>query len=327
MPIAPDIASRFTRDLDALCPQAARIGIAVSGGADSLALLLLAASVRSGQVEAATVDHALRPESRGEAKMVSTVCAELGVPHRVLTAQWDTTPQSALQERARHERYRLLGLWGAERGLDAILAAHHLDDQAETFLMRLVRGAGVRGLAGIRPSATIPGGNLPLLRPLIGWRRNELEEICNQAGLSPAIDPGNADQTFERVRVRGALADADWLDSAAIAASAQHLADADRALEWAVDRAWPADVDESDGGFSYRPGNAPKEVRRRVTERIVRRLASEGGSSLRGAELDHLLNTLARGDQATLRGVLCKGGDIWRFVSAPHRTRRGEDSR
>ena len=140
---------RFRRDLDALVAPDARLGIAVSGGPDSLALLLLAAEARPGQVEAATVDHALRPASKSEAEVVAEVCARLGVPHVILSADWDEKPETAIQERAREMRYRLLGEWARERRL-TILTAHHLDDQAETLLMRLARGAGVRGLAGMR---------------------------------------------------------------------------------------------------------------------------------------------------------------------------------
>src|SRR4051794_28920400 len=143
----PALAERFARDLDALIAPDARIGIAVSGGPDSLALLLLAAATRPGRIEAATVDHALRRESRDEAAMVHDLCETLGVPHRTLTVEWQEKPESALQERARKQRYALLSAWASERGLDAIATAHHLDDQAETLVMRLARGSGVRGLA------------------------------------------------------------------------------------------------------------------------------------------------------------------------------------
>src|SRR5437870_1360883 len=102
------LLDRFAHDLDALIATDARIGIAVSGGPDSLALLLLAAATRPGRIEAATVDHALREGSRAEAEMVAAACAELGVAHAILTAQWDDRPATGIQERARQERYRLL---------------------------------------------------------------------------------------------------------------------------------------------------------------------------------------------------------------------------
>ena len=325
---APTLLDRFKRDLDRLVPRDGRLGIAVSGGPDSLALLLLAVAARPGAVEAATVDHALRPESRDEAEMVASFCTRLGVPHAILVAQWDERPTSALQERARAERYRLLGAWAQERALDALVTAHHLDDQAETLLMRLARGAGARGLAGMRPVSKVPGSDFALLRPLLGWRRHELEQVCGEAGLSPATDPGNLDDRFERVRFRRAIAGADWLDPIALASSASHLAASDAALEWTVGKVWEKDVTVGKEEILYRPGDAPDEIRRRVLTRILQRLATEGDASeLRGAELANLLEKLDEGGQATLRGVLCKGGEQFRFIPAPNRTRPASNGR
>ena len=316
------LIDRFSRDLDAVIAPGARIGIAVSGGPDSLALLLLAAAARPGRVEAATVDHALRPGSRGEAEMVAGVCTELGVPHAILTAQWDDKSATAIQERARTKRYRLLAQWATERKLDAVATAHHLDDQAETVLMRLARGAGVRGLGAMRPVAIVPGSEIPLLRPLLGWRRSELEQICSAAGVQPARDPSNEDEQFERIRIRRALAEADWLDPGALAASAANLGEAEVALEWATEREWERAVTCSEAEVLYRPTGAPSEIQRRIVARAVAQLATEGdGADLRGRELDRVLSTLASGEKSTLRGVLCSGGETWRFVPAPNRTR------
>ena len=217
--MVPDAAliDRFARDLDALIPSGARVGVAVSGGADSLALLLLAAAARPAAIEAATVDHGFRAESRGEAETVAAVCSKLGIPHAILDVRWREKPKTAIQERARQERYRLLGFWAEERGLRAVATGHHADDQAETFLMRLNRGAGVRGLAGMRPRSIAPGTDIRLIRPLLRWRHSELEDVCAAAHLTPAVDSSNDDAQFERVRLRQSLAAADWLDPAAIA--------------------------------------------------------------------------------------------------------------
>src|SRR4051812_34935528 len=116
----PALAERFARDLDALIAPDARLGIAVSGGPDSLALLLLAAAARPGRIEAATVDHALRHESCQEAAMVHELCESLGIPHRTLTVEWLEKPETALQEQAREQRYALLSRWAGDRGLKAI---------------------------------------------------------------------------------------------------------------------------------------------------------------------------------------------------------------
>jgi tRNA(Ile)-lysidine synthase len=314
------LVDRFARDLDALIAPNARIGVAVSGGPDSLALLLLAAAARPGGIEAATVDHGLRPEAGAEAELVTALCQRLGVPHNILTARWREDPVSAIQERARGERYRLLGFWAEEQALDAIATAHHADDQAETLLMRLVRGAGVRGLAAMRARAVTPGKHVRLIRPLLGWRRSELEAICVDAALTPVADPSNEDLQFERVRIRRALREADWLDSAAIARSAANLADADAALEWAVRIEWDRAVHERHGTILYRPTGAPAEILRRIVARAVRQLATEGEADLRGPELSRLLVSLSTGGTATLRGVRCTGGPDWCFTRAPPRS-------
>ena len=324
---APELVDRFRSDLDALIAPDARIGIAVSGGPDSMALLLLAAATRPGQIEAATVDHGLRPESHAEAETVAGVCGQLGVPHAILAAEWKK-PQTAIQERARAERYRLLAGWAHDRNLAAVATAHQLDDQAETFLMRLARGAGVQGLAGMRPSAHVPGSRLPLLRPLLSWRRSELEAIVAGVGVKAVSDPSNSDEQFERVRVRRALGRADWLDPEALASSVANLADADAALRWSANQEWQRAVRGGESEIVYKPDVAPPEIRRRIVTRAVASLATEGDAEdLRGRELDRLLETLAGGGKATLRGVLCSGGERWRFVPAPQRTLRGAKGR
>jgi tRNA(Ile)-lysidine synthase len=322
-PAAPDpgLVGRFAADLGGLVAAGDRLGLAVSGGPDSLAMLLLAASARPGQVEAASVDHGLRPEAADEAAMVATVCAHLGVPHSTLTAEWEEKPETRLQERARAERYRLLNQWAQERGLTAVATAHHLDDQAETLMMRLNRGSGTRGLAGMRPLSPlpVPGSAVRLVRPLLGWRRSELEQVCASAGLQPARDPSNCDDQFERVRMRVALAGADWLDVEAAARAAGHLAEADSALDWAADREWTSQVSEGKDEVVYRP-SAPAEIRRRIVSRAIAKLATEGaGDVLGGRELDQLMSALADGGASTLRGVRCSGGEAWRFSPAPPR--------
>lgn len=325
---AAALVDRCRVDLEPLIAPDARLGIAVSGGPDSLALLLLAAAARPGMIEAATVDHALRPDSAAEAEMVAAICQQLGVPHQVLRVEWDKKPTTAVQERARKARYRLLGAWARERGLGAVATAHHLDDQAETFVMRLARGAGVKGLAGMRRAARVPGSDMSLLRPLLGWHRSELEQVCAAAGITPAADPSNEDEQFERVRVRRAMAAAEWLDREAISRSAAHLLQAEAALRWAAAQEWDRAVTAGEGEIVYRPGTAPREIRRRIIAGVIAKLAEEGdGAELRGRELDRLLAALHAGGKATLRGVLCSGGEEWRFVPAPNRTRRSANLR
>jgi tRNA(Ile)-lysidine synthase len=201
-----------------------------------------------------------------------------------------------------------------------VATAHHLEDQAETLLMRLARGAGARGLAAMRPATTIPGCDLALVRPLLGWRRAELADICANAGVQPVADPSNEDDRFERVRLRHELGQAAWLDPEALAASAAHLRDADVALDWATQLEWARSAHNGGAEIVYRPTDAPPEIRRRIVQAAIARLASEGqGPELRGRELDRLMTVLTEGNVATARGVRCAGGEEWRFSKAPRR--------
>lgn len=319
----PRTLDRFRADLGALIAQSERFTVAVSGGPDSLALLLLAAAARPGEIEAATVDHALRPESREEAEQVAAICTRLGVPHTILAIEWDVPPATAIQQQARQMRYGALAGWMRDRGLSSVATGHHLDDQAETLIMRLNRGSGVRGLSGMRPLASVPGHpELELLRPLLGWRRSELEALCAGAGVEPIMDRSNEDERHERVRIRRALAAADWIDPEALARSASNLADADDAVEWAAAMEWTRFAAIGEGEIAYRPSSAPPEVVRRIVARAIEELGTEGEpGDLRGRELDRLIAELDAGATATLRGVHCKGGAEWRFTRAAPRRR------
>lgn len=298
------------------------VGLAVSGGPDSLALLLLAHATMPGRFAVVTVDHCLRAASADEAAMVARVCADRGIAHTTLSL--GLAAGAGVQARARTARYAVMAEWALTHGLGAIVTAHHADDQAETLMMRLNRGAGVRGLAGMRPIGVVPGSaKLPLLRPLLGWRRAELGHVVAAAGVAASDDPSNRDDRFERVRLRGAMASAQWLDASALAASAAHLADADAAIEWATDRAWADIVAEGDA-LAWRP-DGPRAIRLRVLERIVAML---GTSDPRGSEVARWLAALEAGAVATLGGVRGDGRidaqrKAWRFTRAPaHRNMR-----
>jgi len=300
-------AARFRADLEALTGTAPeRLALAVSGGPDSLALLLLAAAAFPGRVHAATVDHGLRPEAAAEAGFVARICSGLGVPHAILAAAMTETAN--VQAAARARRYALLGRWAGEIGALCLVTAHHLDDQAETLVMRLLRGAGLTGLAAIRAV------NPPVVRPLLGWRRAELAAIVAAAGIRPVADPSNADERFDRVRVRKRLAEADWLDPVPLARSAAALAEAEEALDWAAERLW---AERAEGG-ALDPAGLPAELKRRL---VLRMIAALGGAVPRGADLGRLLAALERGETATLSGIKCVGGRLWRFAPAPPRRR------
>jgi tRNA(Ile)-lysidine synthase len=323
--MVPDAAllDRFRSDLDALSGAGERIGVAVSGGPDSLALLLLAAAARPGRIEAATVDHGLRPDSADEAEFVASISRQLGVPHATLTAQWENKPASAIQERGREERYRLLEAWMADRALDVLVTAHHADDQAETILMRLNRGSGLRGLAGMRAKAQIPGGTGPLLRPLLGWRRVDLQAVCDQAGIEPVVDPSNSDDQFERVRVRKAIEEASWLKPESLAASAAHLASADEALDWIVDGLAPARVLDDAEALRVDAQGLPPELQRRL---LLHAFGRFHAAKPRGSDLSRAIDALRTGGVATLSGLKLEGGKTWRISEAPPRRNARRDS-
>lgn len=315
---ADEAVERFSRSVNKHASEDQTIGLAVSGGPDSLALLLLAAAARPGKVEAATVDHALRKGSREEADMVAELCKQLGVPHKVLTIAWEKAPTAAIQEQCRSRRYQMLGDWTTAWGIGALATAHHAEDQAETLLMRLVRGSGIRGLAAMRASRPLTG-EIKLVRPLLGWTRQELADICAAAGVTPAIDPANSDPRFERVRVRQMLAKIKWLDPIGLANSASFLNQADEALRWSANQEWRKRVKEEDSIITFDPARLPREISRRILRAIIMNLESEGKGEIRGAELERLLDAMAAGEKTTLRGVLCGGGEIWRFAKAPER--------
>jgi len=222
-------------DTAGLCAFLERVGaprrllLAISGGADSMALMRLAAPLNADgrfQISVATVDHQLRAGARAEADLVARCAKALGLGHAILS--WaGAKPSSGLQAAARHARYRLLIDHAGATGAQALLTAHHADDQAETVFMRLHRGSGPRGLAGMAETSLVAAGagaRLALLRPLLGVRRRELRRLMTDAGADFVDDPSNDDVAYQRVRVRrlidrlerdGALSVAALLDAAA----------------------------------------------------------------------------------------------------------------
>jgi tRNA(Ile)-lysidine synthase len=186
--------------------EARGIVAAVSGGPDSACLMhLLAAWRESGErppIIVATVDHGLRQESAGEARQVGRWAKALGLRHKTLIWRGDK-PQTGIQEAAREERYRLLADLARKVRASHVVTAHTLDDQAETVMMRLVRGTGVGGLAGMRPA--LLRDEIILARPFLGVAKVRLLATCAAAGWPYLDDPSNADPRFTRVRLREQL--------------------------------------------------------------------------------------------------------------------------
>ncbi|TCK23213.1 tRNA(Ile)-lysidine synthase [Ancylobacter aquaticus] len=294
--------------------------LAVSGGPDSTALMLLAQRWQAQcrpptRLHVATVDHGLRPESRAEAQAVGALAGRLGLAHARLDLPVPL-PGTRLQEAARHERYQALAAHAGAIGATAIATAHTRDDQAETVLFRLMRGSGIGGLAGMR--AARPHGPLTLLRPLLSRPKAELVALCRAAGISFVEDPSNSDPRFARARLRTLLPSlaAEGLDAAAMERLARRMARADAALEAATDEAlrtlWLSAAERTGEGTIRltRAGLAalPEEIALRLLGRAV---AAVGEGPVELAKLEALaawIRALA-GDEhgaRTLAGALVR---------------------
>lgn len=287
--------------LDRLAGGAQRLGIALSGGGDSIALMHLARDWANGrQLCAATVDHGLRPGSRAEAQQAGQAAQALGIAHEILT--WRREGGGNLMAAAREARLRLLSDWARRRGLDAVLLGHTLDDQAETLVMRLHRGAGVDGLSGMAAARRAHGALW--LRPMLAVGRADLRDWLRGRAIGWAEDPTNDNDAFERIRARKALAGLD-LPAAQLAQSAENLAMARDAL-----CAFAAQVAQ---GAAARFGAlslpwaefqaAPLEIRRRL---VVAALRFVTGSDYppRRASVLQLLEALGPGARQTLDGAI-----------------------
>jgi tRNA(Ile)-lysidine synthase len=218
---APLERAEFARAMAAFAPfeVAPRLGCAVSGGPDSLALLILLddwARECGGVVVALTVDHGLRPDSAAEARWVAALCADLKIAHRSLCWRGEK-PRKAIQAAARDARYALLGAQCRRDGLLHLAVAHHREDQAETLLLRLAAGSGPLGLAGMSAIVEQPG--LRLIRPLLDQPKARLTATLAARGLDWLEDPSNRRVEHKRVALRRVMPQlaAEGLDAAKLA--------------------------------------------------------------------------------------------------------------
>ncbi len=310
--LPPELVTRFKAALERLNPGDGKIGLAVSGGPDSLAMLLLAHAAIPGGFEVATVDHGLRPEAKDECALVAAACAERGVVCAVLGVNLGV---GNVQAMAREARYVALGDWADHNHLAAVATAHHIDDQAETLLMRLNRGSGVAGLAGVRERRAMDGRAACLIRPLLEFRRSDLATVIATAGVKVASDPSNFDTRFDRVRMRGELAQANWLDPVALAQSASNLADSLEALQDFAQVLWGQQVRQLGDAYTLIPTSS-REMNRRLLANILQRF----GGRPRGGDVARLLDLLTRGEGGNVAGVLATvEGDRWLLRPEPPR--------
>ena len=278
-----------------------KLGLAVSGGGDSMALLHLA--YQAGiMARVASVDHRLRPASADEAQMVARAAQDLGYGHDTLIWQgWEG--RGNLQDRARRARRDLLAAWAQQHGLDGVALAHTQGDVAEGFIMRLARGAGVDGLAAMPTRFAHKGA--AFLRPLLWATRQDLRDVCAQSGAVWVDDPSNEALKFDRVRARKALPELAKLGIGpqVLAGVAAHLRAASDALEYATDDLARACLHQANGIVTLAPDwqSAPAELQRRLIQRIILWIAPADYPP-RGAALGDAILRLAHGLPAQLAG-------------------------
>lgn len=276
------------------------VGLAVSGGGDSMSLMWLAAqwageTLQPPKLTVLSVDHGLRPGSAEDANWVVEQAGALGLAGAIM--QWrGAKPSTGVQARARQARYHLLLGWCIDNGAGALVTAHSLDDQAETFLMRLARGSGIDGLSAMRQ---LRQERIAILRPLLGVSGARLRRTLDAAGVRWLEDPANRDTRFERVRWRTTLAhlEQEGLAPAMIALSARRLARASQALEHATSKL-EADVVEQDAKqASFRLAaveGAPEELMLRLLKRLIMRYGA-GGEPPELAALERLGEWITEG--------------------------------
>jgi tRNA(Ile)-lysidine synthase len=335
------ITVQQAKDLFARWKTASALVLAVSGGPDSLALMWLAARWRRAlsrgpRLVAVTVDHGLRPEATREAREVKRLAQTLQVPHRTL--RWTgAKPDTGLPAAARTARYRLLAKAARASGATHVLTAHTRDDQAETLLMRMLRGSGIAGLAAMARETEREG--VWLARPLLEVPKSQLVATLGRAKIPFADDPTNRDMSFTRPRLRAlmpALA-GEGGDSRNLARLASRLARANAAIEVLADGAerYLALRNRDDASrFGFDAGafaGLPEEIRLRLLNRAIDRAGHEGPAELGKVEalLAVLDRAIANGEsrkmlKRTLAGAVISltGGRVHVDPAPPRRRHR-----
>jgi tRNA(Ile)-lysidine synthase len=298
---APPISAAEAKSLFRAVENVPVLILAVSGGPDSTALMVLAAQWREAcahppKLIAVTVDHGLRPESKREAKAVERLARKLGLAHRTL--RWTgRKPRTGLQQAARLARYRLLAGAARKAGARHVVTAHTLDDQAETVFIRLARGSGIGGLAGMAEVAGVPGDDaIRLVRPLLAVPKARLIATLKGAGIPYADDPSNRDPRFTRARIRAlmpALA-REGLTAARLATLAGRVQRVEDALARAVDDAqsrlapapWPKGGPVTMDARAF--ADLPREIALRLIGRAIAWAGYEGPVELGKLEALHV---------------------------------------
>jgi len=311
------------------------IGLAVSGGPDSLALMLLAQSWAQSlatppKLIVYSLDHGLRPEARDEVAMVLDASSRLGLEARAL-AWTDEKPETGVQEAARQARYRLIGEAMAADGATMLLTAHHRADQAETVLMRLAHGSGVEGLKAMMPMAMLD--NLVIFRPLLEAEPAALAALVAEAGIEPAHDPSNDDSDYERIRWRKmlpALAE-HGLDSATLSRFAARMGEADEALRQIAHAAFAEMVTFDGFGAALLSASGFTALSPAIGRRVLGRVLNIVGGRQKPralGQVERLYDQIASRDLprgATLLGAVTRlKGDVLTISREPGRALPGD---
>lgn len=271
---AVDFDEKMENLLGDSCPTS--LAVAVSGGADSLCLTFLLnewAKKKNKKLYAFTVDHGLRKESATEAKYVHKLLTEKGISHQTLVWQ-GRKPTVSVEEKARQARYDLLFEACLKKEIEYLCLAHHQNDQAETFWLRLIRSSGVDGLSAMHPKSLRQG--IFLLRPLLDFSRKEIQKtLKSRFHVDWVEDPSNQQRIYERVRLRQFQNQLDefGLTASAVSLSAKRLMRARNALEYITERFMSEYVKKNPAGFVFVNGKAfadqPQEIRLRVLDKCL----------------------------------------------------------
>lgn len=306
-----------------------RVALAVSGGPDSLALMLLAEELarrtRShSRFVVYSVDHGLRREAAGEVAFVLREASRLGFEAHGL--KWEgEKPQTGVQEAARLARYTLFAEAMRRDGAEALVTAHHLGDQAETVLMRLAHGSGIEGLRGMDLFSDVAG--LRIARPLLGVDPADLHRLVARAGLTPVTDPSNSDLAYERVRWRQAMPAlaALGLDARRLGRFAARMRDAESALVSMTAEALSLVHFFPDGTTATIERDLLRAMPRAIAIRVIGQMLDRvgGGRKPRAlAAVENLTDRLVREPvRTTLHGcVVRSGAKAVRITREPGRT-------
>lgn len=313
---ADEIVRRVFAGLGPHIPK--KLGIALSGGSDSTAVMVALAKGRAAHqvtVRAVTVDHGLRPDASEEAVLAGKQARALGLDHDILEwTGWDG--RGNVQDQARAARYALLADWAQRNGLDAVVLGHTADDQAETVLMRLGRASGVDGLSGMSARRIVH--NVTFLRPALGLRRTALRAFLTGQGIGWIDDPSNDNLRFERVRARGLMPDLEQVGVTveSLVDVAENMRDARAALDWYTFMAAREHARVAAGAVAIDQRafrTLPTEIARRLLIGALRWVGGAGYPPRREA-LGRLLSAVRHGTAATtLHGCIVAGvrGTIW----------------